>query len=289
MPPFEEAPAVSEPTPLEPEPGPEPAPEAPPSPELDLADEPAPPSWDEPQPIAQAASQEPDDALDALTEQPAEADGFGLPETPAIEMEEVAEGGAAFDEPPSPPELEALSDPLADALPEPLADASPEPLSDALADADPFAGVGADIPFESPAPLDAEPSDEADVGPGEEELFDTSPPPPSWGDIAENCMALAHATGALLADPGGQLVAVRGSWPEPGAEAIAIRLVAMMDRTLRDAPTRSVSAPVGPQHLTAWRVPVGDRLLTTAFLADAPVGADARPSIDAEIQSGASA
>ena len=63
----------------------------------------------------------------------------------------------------------------------------------------------------------------------EEELFD-GPPQPSWGDIIERCMALAHARGALLADPSGALVAVRGEWPDPGPDAIASRLVAMTVR-----------------------------------------------------------
>ena len=132
-------------------------------------------------------------------------------------------------------------------------------------------------------------SDAPDDAPEEEELFEDITPGMSWGDVVESCMGIAQARGALLADATGQLVAARGAWPEPGAEAIASRLVAMMDRTLKDTPTRSVSAPVGGMHLTAWRVPAGERLLTAAFIADVPVRADARPTIDAEIQRSAGA
>jgi hypothetical protein len=237
--------------------------QAPPAPPLiEIESEPAPPSWDEPQAMAHASRiQEPEDALDALTAQPGEVTGgFSVAEVPPIELEGPQDDAETLAG--DPPGLEALPD------------------------ADPF-GSGPESPYELPAAMPSQAIEEPGPPP-EEELFDTSPAP-SWGEIAETCMAFAHARGALLADQTGQLVAVRGEWPEPGPEAIASRLVAMMERTLRDAPTRSVSAPVGPQHLTAWRVSVGDRLLTAAFLADSPVRADVRPSIDAEIQSGTGA
>jgi hypothetical protein len=110
-----------------------------------------------------------------------------------------------------------------------------------------------------------------------------SPPPPSWDGVAEACRGLAQARGALLADPSGEVFAVRGDWPEPGPNAIAAKLVSMMNRTLKDAPTRSISAPLMGMHLTAWRVPLDRGLVTAAFIADAPVRAEARPAIDTEI------
>ena len=63
----------------------------------------------------------------------------------------------------------------------------------------------------------------------------------------------------------------------------------MMERTLKDAPTRSVSAPVGGQHLTAWRVPLAEGLVTAAFIADPPLRSEVRSAIDAEIHRGAGA
>jgi len=224
--------------------------------------EPAPPSWDEAPAAAASDVKEPEDALEALTAEPPPSPAASLPSVPAIDLEEPTAA-------PPPPAFPAAFE-EADAY-----GGTPE--------TSPFAGSDAlDAPDIEPAELEA-PGDEV---PEEEELFD-GPPQPSWGDIIERCMALAHARGALLADPSGQLVAVRGDWPDPGPEAIASRLVAMMERTLRDAPTRSVSAPVGGMHLTAWRVPAGELLLTAAFIAEALVKSDTRPAIDDEVQRGA--
>lgn len=125
---------------------------------------------------------------------------------------------------------------------------------------------------------------EAEMVVGEEEpqveVQATSP----WDEAADSCLALAPANGVMLVDPAGQVLTYRGEWPEPGPEAIAGRLVSMMEKKLRDAPTRSVSAPLAGQHLTAWRVPAADGYLTVAFMADAPLKADIRPAIDTIVQ-----
>ena len=231
----------------------------PPSPVAPPVEEPAPPSWDE-APAVASDVKEPEDALEALTAElpPSPSPDPELPSAPVIDLEEPA--AAAEVSPPA-----------------------------AFEEADAYGGTPETSPFGEGDALEAPDIEPAELeGPGEEEeeLFD-GPPQPSWGDIIERCMALAHARGALLADPSGQLVAVRGDWPDPGPEAIASRLVAMMERTLRDAPTRSVSAPVGGMHLTAWRVPAGELLLTAAFIAEALVKSDTRPAIDDEVQRGA--
>jgi hypothetical protein len=148
---------------------------------------------------------------------------------------------------------------------------SPEPA--------PFEDLSAPAgPATDPSPFEVEideGGDEAAVG------------PPSWDEVVDSCLGLAQARGALLADPSGQVFAVRGDWPEPGPNAIAGKLVSMMNRTLKDAPTRSISAPLMGMHLTAWRVPVDRGLLTVAFIAEAPVRAEARPGVDTEIHRGA--
>ena len=108
-------------------------------------------------------------------------------------------------------------------------------------------------------------------------------PTPSWDDVADSCLALAQAHGTMFVDHSGQVITARGEWPEPGPEAIGGRLVSMMERTLQDAPTRSVSAPLAGQHLTAWRVPAMEGFLTVVFMGDVPLGVDVRPSVDAEI------
>jgi hypothetical protein len=122
---------------------------------------------------------------------------------------------------------------------------------------------------------------ETGPGPTAEDLVEVVGP--SWDDVADSCLGLAHARGAMLVDGAGRVLAARGDWPNPGPEAIAGRLVPMMERALRDAPSRSVSAPLAGQHLTAWRVPVGEAVLTAVFMGDAPLRADVRPAIDQEI------
>ena len=118
---------------------------------------------------------------------------------------------------------------------------------------------------------------------------DEEPASPSWDEIVETCRGVASAKGAMLVDPAGQVFAARGDWPAPGPDAIATKLVTMMAKTLKDAPTRSIAAPLMGMHLTAWRVPLSEGLVTVAFIGAAPVRAEARPAIDAEIHTGAGA
>jgi hypothetical protein len=147
-------------------------------------------------------------------------------------------------------------------------------------------GSAEPAPYEAPSsPFDVE-LDE--TGAPAEDGYDALAPP-SWDDIVETCLGLAQASGAMLVDPSGQVFAARGEWPEPGPDAIAAKLVSTMERTLRDAPTRSISAPLAGKHLTAWRVPLAEGLVTAAFIGDAPVRAEARPAIDTEIHRGTGA
>jgi hypothetical protein len=107
--------------------------------------------------------------------------------------------------------------------------------------------------------------------------------PPSWDDLADACLVAARAHGIMIVDPTGQVVTARGQWPEPGPEAIGRRLVAMMEKTLADAPTRSVSAPLAGEHLTAWRVPVAEGYLTVVFMAESTLDNEARGAVDGEV------
>jgi hypothetical protein len=111
-----------------------------------------------------------------------------------------------------------------------------------------------------------------------------APPVPSWDEVTDSCRALARAHAAMVVDPSGQVLAARGDWPEPGPEAIGGRLVSMMEKTLQDAPTRSVSAPLAGRHLTAWRIPASEGYYTIVFMGDAPLGADVRSPVDVEIK-----
>jgi hypothetical protein len=229
------------------------APEPPPPIDIEsIPEAPPPPSWDAP--VGEAAPLE--DAFDNLAD---------LGEPPVIAEEPPA------DEPPL-PDVEVESGSIS---PEEMI-GSPEP-SPALGDlADAEAPAVPPSPFE--IDLDGTGTDEDVVG---------ASALPSWDDIVERCLGLSQARAAMLVDPAGQVFASHGDWPAPGPDTIAGKLVSTMNRTLKDAPTRSISAPLAGQHLTAWRVPLTEGLITVAFLGDAPVRTEARPAIDTEIHRGA--
>jgi hypothetical protein len=183
------------------------------------------------------------------------------------------------------PEPEPVPEPEAE--PEPVPEAEPEPAPEAAAEAAPaMEDLAEPAPAAPPSPFEIDL--DADEPPAGDDLVGGAVLP-SWDDIADRCLELSRAGAAMLVDPAGQVFAARGEWPAPGPDPIAARLVSTMDRTLKDAPTRSISAPVGAKHLTAWRVPLSEGLVTVAFLADAPVAKEARPAIDTEIHRGAGA
>jgi hypothetical protein len=257
-------------------------------PALSHPPEPAPPSWDDAEP------EEPSSG--PLAGALGDLDDLGGPE--AVEAaapadSEAPEGSPEGDQGEEPADALVAGLPGVDVEIEEEETVSPdEMVGSAPAEAAP---EGEDNPFREPlGGADIEPStlppppEGAPAGDAEE-VFDEPAPAPAWDDVVETCRGLAGATGAMIIDPAGQVFAARGDWPEPGPDAIASRLVVMMERTLKDAPTRSVSAPVGGQHLTAWRVPISEGLLTAAFIADAPLRSEVRAAIDAEIHRGAGA
>ena len=236
---------------------------------------------------------EPEPALPAVAvETDSEDPSFDLPEAPPFERPSWSE--------PMPPEPESEPSPLEDLAgpddPSPFAAEEPQ-----LHPEMEMPDVEVDEPPLSPeemvgqsAEAEASPFDqltEPEASPFAEDLLDAptaaeEPAPPSWDEIVETCQDLAQTKAAMLIDPAGQVFAARGDWPAPGTDAIATKLVAMMAKTLKDAPTRSISAPLAGMHLTAWRVPLSEGLVTAAFLGAAPVRAEARPAIDAAILSG---
>ena len=234
----------------------------------------------------------PEPALPDLSVDTDSADpSFDLPEAPPFERPSWSEPPAPEPEPAPLEDLAGAYEPTAFAPQEP--GLKPEPaMPDVDLDMDeaplsPEEMVGESVADVSPLDQLTEP----EASPFGDELLDAppeaeEPAPPSWDDIVETCKGLAQANGAMLVDPAGQVFAARGDWPAPGPDAIAGKLVTMMAKTLKDAPTRSISAPLMGMHLTAWRVPLSEGLVTAAFIGAAPVRAEARPAIDAEILSG---
>ena len=260
-----------------------PARETPPPPEP----EPEPPGWDD-------AEAEPGDSAH-LRGALGDLDDMGESDSDAA-IDDAVSAPATGEEPaPAEPDQETPAEALATGLPGVDVEVDEETISPdemvgsateaSPADEDPFREPLGDVEVESPEL----PAVIEGASAEEEEIFDDTPAPPSWDEVVENCRGIAGATGAMIIDPAGQVFAARGDWPDPGPDAIAGRLVVMMERTLKDAPTRSVSAPVGGQHLTAWRVPIAEGLLTAAFIADAPLRSEVRTEIDAEIHRGAGA
>lgn len=244
-----------------PSPTPPPLPSAPPAPVTATPTAPNPiepaPAWDEtpPPPWEDAPPSPPSDALEIEMTPVSLEDTTDQEERSPFDDPEARDAGAG----PSPLEVEA------DEL------GAPPEVHDLS---------------EAPSPFDTELSAPPEMAP--DDLF-AAPPPPSWDEVIEACFEVSQASGAMLIDPAGQVFAARGEWPDPGAEAIAAKLVPMLDRTLKDAPTRSVSAPVAGRHLTAWRVPLAEGLVTVAFVGHTPLHAELRPVIDDQIHRGAGA
>jgi hypothetical protein len=259
---------------------------------------PAPPAWEPtPAPVAAPA----DTAVPPSTPAP-DARPEPVPSAAPPEITALHEESAAADS-----EIHAvLHPPVVDvAPPPPLVDTPPEPKHNVEVEAppappSPAPSVVAAPPLpEPPRPVAAEPppapAPAEEVEEIEEDLEPHEPiasleaavaAPITWPEVVAGCLALAEAKGALVINPAGRVVAVAGDWPAPGAEAIAARLVPAMDKALKDAPTRSVSVPLGGLHLTAWRAPLAQGLVTVGFVADAPLRPDLRPAIDAAVKKG---
>ncbi len=208
------------------------------------------------------------------------------PAPPPVVEEEL---GVVDDEAPPPKPA-----PPPKAIPARPAPPPPPPPPVAEADAE-RAEIEAETEVEVPSRLAASPDMEEDFEAAAKAAAEAvpeiepdaeAPAPASWADILQDCLYLARASGALLIDGQGEVAAYCGDWPPPGVEAIAARLVPAMDKALRAAPTRSVSVPIGNLHLTAWRVPVAETLVTVGFVAEAPLKAEVRPAIDAEVRRG---
>jgi hypothetical protein len=125
------------------------------------------------------------------------------------------------------------------------------------------------------------------VLPDEEEAAE---PPPSWGQILDDCLYLARARSALVMDRGGRVVEARGEWPKNTLEKIAVRLKSAIDKSVATATGTETSLLVelqlGAFWLTGMRVMVGDSPVLAGFLAQAPLRAEVRPALEDELLRG---
>jgi hypothetical protein len=205
---------------------------------------------------------------------------------PAGVLDETPSPVPRIHEVPPPPVVEVPPPPVVEAEPKrPVEVEPPPPPVVAPPLPEPPRAVAAEPPAAS---IEEVEEIEEDMGPDEPSasIGAAVATPMTWPEIVATCLSLAEAKGALVINPDGRVVAVSGEWPQPGAEAIAARLVPAMDKALKDAPTRSVSVPLGGLHLTAWRAPMAQGLVTVGFVADAPLKPDLRPAIDATVRKG---
>ena len=81
----------------------------------------------------------------------------------------------------------------------------------------------------------------------------------------------------------------RAGWPSPAGRDRGEAPCPRWRGRSRDAPRARSPRPYGEGHLTAWRVPLAEGLVTAAFIGDAPRRSEARPAIETEIHRGAGA
>jgi hypothetical protein len=177
-------------------------------------------------------------------------------------QEEEDEALGVFDDEPEPPTEEGAEEPSAPVLAEPSLDFD-----------DDIAGVAA-----------------AAVGAIEEDQEPPPPPPaPSWAEILDDVIYLAHARCALVMDASGQVHESRGDWPKNTLDKVAARLL----RGIEQAPpppdpkaTQLIEIQLGSFFLTGLRAVLEGSPVVVGFLSQAPVKRDVRPGIEAEIKRG---
>jgi hypothetical protein len=112
-------------------------------------------------------------------------------------------------------------------------------------------------------------------------------PAPTWAQILEDCLDLAGCQGALLMDSQGGVLESCGQWPAAGVAAVAGKLQPIIEKKQQEAPGMPVPLRLGTRVLTAWRVAIGEGMLTVALLGDAAPPTAIRSEVDSQLRSGA--
>jgi len=120
------------------------------------------------------------------------------------------------------------------------------------------------------------------------------PPPaeaaPTWAEILDDAIYLAHARCALVMDASGLVHESRGDWPKNTLDKVAARLM----RGIEQAPaspspdaTQLIEIQLGSFFLTGLRAVLQGSPVVVGFLSQAPVKREARPGLEAEVKRGA--
>jgi hypothetical protein len=118
------------------------------------------------------------------------------------------------------------------------------------------------------------------------------PPPepaPTWAEILDDAIYLAHARCALVMDSTGLVHESRGDWPKNTLDKVAARLL----RGIEQAPappspdaTQLIEIQLGSFFLTGLRAVLQGSPVVVGFLSQAPVKREVRPGLEAEVKRG---
>ena len=150
----------------------------------------------------------------------------------------------------------------------------------------------ATAPAESPLEFDEDIAAIAAAAVAEEEALAAEPAPaepaPTWAQILDDAIYLAHARCALVMDGAGQIHESRGDWPKNTLEKVAARLLRGIQQTPAASPdaTQIIEIQLGSFWLTGVKVILGGNPAIVGFLSPAPVKREARPGIETEAKRG---
>jgi hypothetical protein len=78
-----------------------------------------------------------------------------------------------------------------------------------------------------------------------------------------------------------------GEWPAAGVAAVAGKLQPIVEKKHQETPGMPVPLRLGSRVLTAWRVTIGEGMLTVALLGDSAPPPAVRAEVDTQLRSGA--
>jgi len=143
-------------------------------------------------------------------------------------------------------------------------------------------------PAESSLGFDEDIAEIAAAAVAAEEAPATAEPAPTWAEILDDAIYLAHARCGLVMDGAGQIHESRGDWPKNTLDKVAARLLRGIEQAPGASPdaTQIIEIQLGSFWLTGLKVMLGGRPAIVGFLSPAPVKREVRPGIEAEARRG---